>query len=501
MSDERRISQGRVWMQFRKFEAFKLILLGGLNDSTITRGALNPSRRPSRTKRGEEEISDILRSSPDLPGFTLTTRLQKARNYVLGIKCAVATQVHIGDCDRPDNYRSAQLIVHWNRCYQEDGNIPQLTKIEGDDAKVEITTPFKAIEGPIFNDMLKFFLSARTITEAGDITDMAFLGVECIEDCGNQADAGENGYAVSDAYAGSPSDVAGVYSTGDKGNNWTATSATPFNAGETISAVMVSGIVDNHRVWVFRGSTDAGNPAELAYADVTVLGTTVWNYVNIGSVNGQYVTAAFYLDDQNIFVGTDDGYIYKSDDSGATWTAIYTTAAVQINDIQGLTDGTLWVVGATNTLLWSTDAEATAPTFTVVTGPSVGNALLTCEVTADGTLYIGDDAGNTYGSTNDGVTYTGLQLQGVTAVSVDKIRAINDDILFAICHLADGSSRCLLSVDGATNFRLWELNMPSNSGLNALVPINENLVFVGGDAHPVAGNAFISRTQSNFTGL
>lgn len=500
MSDERKIREGRVWAQFKKFQPYKLILLGGMTDLTSTRGALTPSRRPSRAVHGEEEISDVLRGSPDLPSFSLTTRLERAYNYLLGIrKCRLpGVQGHLGKCKRPDDFYGAHSIALFSKVYDGDMSMPTLTQIEGDDAKIEYTVPFSSIDGPIWCDMLKSFLSARTIAEAGDILDMYFFAQECVENCEAQEDAGANGYVVTDAYAGSPTDTAYVWYTTDKGDTWAQTSAAPFAAGEDIIAILVAGIVDDHRVIVFRGTTDAGAPAECAYADVTSFGTTVWNAVTIGAVNGQFVTSAFYLDDAHIYAGTNDGYIYKSTDGGITWTAELATGVVRFYGIAALSNGLVLAVGASNTIYISEDG---GDSFSVLTGPSAGNTLNCVWITPDGTAFVGDNTGDLYGSYNRGDSWTALTLQGATATAVKRIMSFGDDNVFVIANKTAGDGLCWESVDGGATFRLWALAMPTNSGLNALFVVDQNLVFVAGDAHPVEGDAFLTRTQSSLIGI
>jgi photosystem II stability/assembly factor-like uncharacterized protein len=362
-----------------------------------------------------------------------------------------------------------------------------------------MTVPFSAVKGIVWNDMTMYFLSQRTITEAGDILDMAFFDLECVEDCEAQADAGQYGYAVADAYAGSPTDVAWVWYTNDTGQTWAQTSAAPFAAGEDISCVVISGAITDHRVIVSRGTADGANPAEIAYADVTAIGTTTWNLVNVGSVNGQYITYMFYLDDANVYAITNDGYIYKSENGGVTWTASLSTGAVQFNDISAQPDDVVWVVGASNTVYLSED-EGTS--WTAITGPS-STDIMSCTVTPDGTIFVLDDDGNIWGSYDDGTNWTDLTLQGATVTEGQRVRHLpgHNHMIMVIGNLADGSGRCFLSVDGGATLRLWSLNMPTNSGLNALAITSALVTYVGGDAHPVAGTAFISRTLSNFEGL
>ena len=492
---------GRVWYQRKKFETFDLLLPYGMTNVTDPVGALAAVREPSATSRRKSVIADILRGEPGLPEFTVETRLRKTLNYMFGMAdCAVNFQCHMGACDRPDNYYSSEIALHWERSYRGDMAIDRMAKIEGDDAPVAVSVPWSAEIGPIVVDFMTEFLSARTIAETEAILDMAFLGSECFEDCQAQEDAGENGYAVTEVLSGSPVNIANVWYTEDKGETWAEVSSRPFVAAEDISSVVVSGTKNNHRIIVARGTTDAGNYAEIAYADVTVMGTVTWVTVDVGTVLGQYINELFWLDWMHVYATTDDGYVYRSADGGVTWTAVLSTAVNSLNDGGGIgygeNAGVLWVAGDTNTIYYSEDY---GDSWSAVTGPTdgAGDNINTIVLTPDGTVILGNDAGEVYGTYDNGTSWSTLPAQGVTATSIDSIRAWGDFIIWMIVTTADGG-RALRSVDGGASFRLWNLNIPDNDGLNALEVVDPNVVFVGGE--PYGDIAFISRTKSQVLG-
>lgn len=498
MTEHYSYKDGRVWVQNGKFQPYKLLLCYGMTDIRDPRGALAPVREPSAARRREDVVVDVLRGTPDLPGFSLETRMKQTLNYMLGMNCAVNVQAHLGRCDRADNYYASSVGLIFDQAYRGDLGIDRLAMIEGDDTPISVTVPFSAKQGPTLVDFKVCFLSARTIAETEAVTDMAFLSYECFEDCQSQESAGENGYLVTEAMAGSPTNIADVWYTEDSGETWNMVSEMPFAGGEDISCVVAAGLKNNHRVIVARGTADAGNPAEIAYADVTDMGTVSWVYVDVGSVNGQYINYMFWVNWMSLFAVTNDGYIYKSDDGGASWTAVYTAGAVAFNDVTALADGTVWVVGDSNTVLMSED---NGETWTVITGPvaGAGHSNTTVHVTPDGTVFIGNDAGDTYGSYDDGTEWTALSMQGVTPTQVDRIRGYDNNLLWAVVTIADGSSRVLRSTDGGASWRLWSLDLPTNSGLNALVVIDPNFVYVGGEPH--GGTAFVSRTLSRVVSL
>jgi len=497
--------EGRVWFQFEKFVPYKLYLLAGATDLTDPKGTLSPSREPSPGARRVSVVTDMLRADPDLPSFTIETRLQKTKNWLLALQCSANVQMHMGRCDRPDNYYKSNMAWAYGSAERENISADRAALIEGDDAKVAISVPFKARNGPAYVDFLVSFLSARTIAAIEDIMDIAFLGTECLEDCMTQRAAGEIGYAVTDAYAGSPTDAAAVYYSTDHGEMWAITSEDPFGPGESISCVVLLGISNDHRVIVSRGTADGGNPAEIAYADVTAAGTTDWVNVDVGAVDGQFINYMYWLDYGSLYAVTNDGYIYKSDDGGVSWTAKYTAGVVDFNDVVALGPGTdrqgyVWAVGDSNMIRLSKD-EGTS--WSTVTGPTggAGDTINTVAATPDGTVFIGNDAGEIYGSFDNGENWTTLSLQGLTVASAVRIRAASDDVIWAIGTLADGTSRAWRSTDGGASFRLWDLSMPVNSGLNALAVIDINYVFVAGDQHPGGGTAFISKTLSDLATL
>lgn len=488
---------GRVWYQREKFVSYDLLLPYGMTNVTDPVGAMTAVREPSAAKRRTSVVSDILRGEPPLPEFQIETRLQKTLNLMFGMKdCNVNFQAHLGACDRPDNYFASEVGLHWERGHRGDMTLDRVAKIEGDNAPVAIAVPWMAEIGPIVVDFEAEFLSARTITETEAVTAMAFLAAECLEDCRAQEDAGENGYAVTDVLAGSPTNVANVWYTEDKGETWAECSARPFIAGMKISDVAVVGIKGDHRIIVSNGTTQGAAYAQIAYADVSTMGTTSWVTVDVGTVTGQYINKIFLLDWMHIYVCTDDGYVYRSADGGATWTAVLSTAVNELWDIEALSygarAGAVWVAGDTNTIYFSEDY---GDAWSAITGPTAGagdniHSLALCP---DGTVIIGNDAGEVYGSYDDGVSWVTLSAQGVTATDIDVLEAWGDTLIWMAVTTADGG-RVLRSTDGGASFRLWSLNIPTNSGINDLAIVDPNVVFAGGE--PQGGTAFITRTKS-----
>ena len=489
---------GRVWIQLKKFEAYKLLLPYGLTNVTDPAGSLTAVREPSSEHRRQTVVKDILRGEPGLPEFQVETRLNRTLNYMLGLgKRIVNVQCHMGDCDRPDNFYASSTGLLWDRARRGDLAIDRVALIEGDDSPDAISVPFSAERGPALLDYDVAFLSARTISHGQDVRGFAFLGEELFQDCQTQEDAGENGYVVFSA--ASAADAA-VFYTDDFGDTWSSASAEPFDNDEDISDVVVIGRKTDHRIIVSRGTADSSHPAEIAYADVTTLGTVSWVTVDVGSVNGQYINKLYMRDYMHVYAITNDGYIYRSSNGGASWSLIDSSAGVALYNVAacvGDYDGMLVVVGANNTMLRSMDW---GDTWTVETAPSTGNVLKALTITPDGTIYVGDDAGNLYGSYDFAVSWHSLELQGITATSVNGVAHYGDSIIWVIANTS-GGGKVLRSVDGGASFRLWSLAVPANGGLDALEVIDANVVVVGGDNSSLYNDAVITRTTTNIIGL
>lgn len=492
---------GRVWIQFKKFEPYQLLLPYGMTNVTDPSGALTAVRESSASKRRETVITDILRGEPGLPEFQLETRMRNTFNYLFGLKNKITNfQCHMGECDRPDNYFASEIGLNWESAFRGDMAIDRTTIIEGDDGIDAVTTPFSAMAGPMLVDFNVEFLSARACSHGQDIRGFAFLPPENIQDCQSQEDAGENGYVAFSSASGAP---AKVYYTVDNGDNWAATSTDPFGNDEDISDIAVVGIAANHRIIVPRGSTDGANPAEIAYADVTSMGTVTWITVNVGSVNGQYINRILLLDYMHIYAVTNDGYIYMSNNGGASWSLLDSSAGVALWNVKGLGEGEragmVVVVGVNNTVMRSMDYGGS---WNAETGPTagVGDVNKALAVTPDGTIFIGNDAGEFYGTYNYAVSWSTLSLQGITPTAVTDIGNYGNSIIWVTALTASGG-RCLRSVDGGSAFRLWGLNVPTNGALDSLEVIDPNIVFVGGDNSVLYSDVVITRTTTNIIGI
>lgn len=315
---------------------------------------------------------------------------------------------------------------------QEDGAAPTLSKM---------TYNWSA-----GNKRTYFGLKPTRINIAGvhSLNDIAFCSVdECGGQCGPADYVGRVGYVVPSVDA-SAADVADVNVTTDYAVTWAQTVTDPFAAGESISAVVcvpISAAVN--RVIVARGTTDAGNPAEIAYSDD---GGVTWTNVNVGSTNGEFVPwngGLFALKDtEKVWLCTDTGggaagQIYYSADAGETWTLQLTGATDALNCIHMANKDVGLCVGDTNEL-WSTvDAGIT---WSAVVGPAAQAAqdALSCIACNQWRFFVGYQDGELWYSEDGGVTWANRAIArptGWTAFNaINAMFRVDDNCIWLAVH-------------------------------------------------------------------
>lgn len=269
-----------------------------------------------------------------------------------------------------------------------------------------------------------------------------------------------------------------------------AATTDPFTTAENIAAIIRVEIdADTTRYIVARGTTDVGNPAEIAYTDNN--GTT-WTTVNVGAQNGAIFIgphSLYAIDKSHIWGVTDDGYIYFSDDGGESWTAqesgvIHSNAynAVYFADeLTGMAVGESDIVAITSDggLTWS---AATAP----------GNTAGLDVVTNNGAFWwVGDDSGSLWYSDDHGSTWTERAGWTGSGSGVVTTVAFMDEYRGFLVRTSGGSSTVLYTFTGGAEW--FTVPVPTNSGINHLIICGERLAYAVGEAQGTTG--FVLKIQ------
>jgi photosystem II stability/assembly factor-like uncharacterized protein len=328
-------------------------------------------------------------------------------------------------------------------------------------------------------------VTRQSISETQSIVGITFCNeAQCRTDENIARDICEVGFASTVADTGV---AANVLST-TNGATWTATSADPFAADEDCGGIVCFELGrDETRVIVARGETDGSNPAEIAYSDDS--GAT-WTNVNVGSTNGQFNEfnlAMFALDRNNVWCGTDDGYIYKSEDAGLTWTAqesgSITTAGITC--IRFVDEDVGWACGEGNIVMRTVDGGTS---WSAVTGPTAqaGVDAHVVEPLDRNRAWIGYEDGDLYYTVDAGVDgWNARSFTGSGVGVVQDIRFHNEQHGYLLRDNASPVANVLETVDGGYS---WSgLTTPTNSGGTQLWVCDDWNFYISGLANASTG--------------
>lgn len=427
---------------------------------------------------GQYRSLDTTLDAPELATFQLSTFIGKVADFIETVKCPFPLIVNLRTCGRADSFEN------YDRSYIVQAQRITTVTLSGLVRKDEDVAAMHTFDVEAFPDILRIFRLTplnESVSESADITDVTFLDdPSCWDSCGESNTGCSYGFATSRALGGSPSDIASVLLKTPTVGTWTPTAADPFAAGEDIAAVTVFKVGQNTtRILVARGTTDAGNPAEVAYSDDS--GAT-WTNVNVGTTNGQYFVGAKSLISFNrydIWGVTTGGYIYKSEDGGATWTAqesgVITSSNYYVIQFVPGNPSILYAGADDGTVSKTTNGGTTWGSTTAAPGSDgiVGLAVLSSD-----RVWVGDDTGHLFYTNDGGTTWNSRSYGGSTGASrpVEDIVFPNDYVGFLVQNVA-GSGSLYKTINGGFS---WELQtgMPTNTGFNAIYACDSNSVYL-----------------------
>jgi len=339
--------------------------------------------------------------------------------------------------------------------------------------------------------LLEPIISTQTNIETSDISDITFCNEERCRTSEDVAqDSCQVGFAATLAPTGSPSTTANVLYTSN-GGSWSATGADPFAATEDISGIECFELGrDSIRVIVARGTADVANPAEIAYSDDNGVN---WTAIDVGSTNGQYAPTRFSLhaiNRYNIFLGTNDGYIYKSIDAGLTWAAIESAGihSGAWNAIRFIDENVGWAGGAANILAKTLDGGAS---WSTVTGPTAeaASAVTVVEVLDRNRVWVGYSSGRLYYTLDGGTTWSERAFTGSGVGQIRDIKFLSENQGYLATDNASPLGKVHWSVNGGYTWAA--LTTPTNAGLNVLALCDAWSFFVCGNAY--GGEGYIAK--------
>jgi hypothetical protein len=500
MSDKTvaRMTQAGLWLPLSgRFSPAELFEEGraGVGDITLP-GAGARTIVYRADSRGFPVPTSVTRAAPGQPSATLQNYIGFARDYLQKSRvqgtCAYA-QVRLHECVDMDHPGGWDFVIHLGRTLYGDESIGSPVAREFNDGEITKELPAQ----PVYHvEMARPTLSAQTFAGAQNLTGIVFVDdPDACEGCEAPYPGPHKvGFITEEAVGGG---TANVYYT-KNGGTWAVTSAKPFltNDEDPKYPVIRSLNKTQWRLIVGRIITDAGNPAEIAYSDVTkgVEETTAWTNVNVGSTNGDIVNSIYWPKLQQLFVGFGGGDIAFSDDQGATFAVEFTGSNAINKFFKRPVGGDIYAVGAADTLL---RRRAGTTTWSALTGPNDG-AIISITIANDGTIWVGANTSLWRSSTplpTSTSHWTEVKDFG-TNHSVIEIsvkggnRAFGGDSQLLHIGVQDGTGTngdLWLTIDGGGYIE--EIPDLSNAGYNAFwfSSLDPNIGWVVGDASGGAG--------------
>lgn len=463
-----------------------------LGDIDRPRGDSEPIWCQDESGTNKFKIVGTIKGSPGLITTTVTAKLTDDLDQLEKAEFPFTLFANVSKAGRRDIFTNFdRIFVLGQTTITNEGITGLVVSNPDDNAAAEQT--FDISSENLLRLATYDVLRQTNLSETSHIVDLAFLGESRPRtDETAPRKRTDIGYAATDAATGSPSATANVLRTINGGATWTATAADPFAAAENAGAVEAFYISRNTvRIMVGRTTQDAGNPAEISYSDDE--GAT-WTPVNVGSVVGQYLATRFSLFALNaraIWFSTATGYVYKSSDSGGTWTAQQsgTITAGAINCIRFVDRNVGWFAGANNIIARTVDGGTS---WSVVSGPSAQSAvgINVVEPIDRNRAWLGYADGELYYTTDGGVTWT--QRTTFTGSGVGQIRDLrfwDENLGLLARNTASPVGKLAWTPDGGYSW--LDLVEPTNVGINVIEPVSEWDFFVGGLAQ--GGLGFIAK--------
>jgi len=423
-------------------------------------------------------------SPPGPATVTLTQLTQASLSELEKLYCPVTLlfgQVQNGKVTEINN---AERVVILKDAEPTEDSYDNLVRREGDDISTH-GVPFSGDSGIVVVGKPSIQRQTTALVEA-----LNDIHGNIKADCGDRVKPGDILIAVPDADG--VGGTASVYYSDDGGITWTASAADPFAADENIVACQWFMKDNDTERWLVGEEAPAGDQGDVAYSDDQ--GAT-WTPVNIGgAADGHGATLGgclYVVDAQEIWLASAAGYIYKSEDGGESWTA-KEQGGITTNDyahIHFYDADTGVAVSSSGVVALTEDGGDTWYAGTVVTGTP---NLLSCWMPEEDTIWVGDGSGDLWYSHDFGTTWTERTGLAGTPAAINDVEFFDEQVGFIAVDTAAPVGSIHQTILGGYSWRA--ITTPTNSGINAIHVVNQNLAFMVGEAN--GGTAFIGKLSA-----
>lgn len=414
--------------------------LGGFTEDL---GTGEPIYCPSSESPGVFNIVDTTSPPSSLPTTDFTQHMSRLLNdfwwKLRRQKCEFNFKVKGSDCARPDDPDDFQSVIIARKAKVTNFTTGAFHSL-GEDAVMDLTGSL------IMRDFQRFLpvqggevADTSTFSEAldGIYADKTQCG-----NCGPISDGCQKMYVLTTTITASPALAAQVVHTIDGGKTWTTDNVNTLG----VQAAKALARVGTRIVVVSNVDLAHHHKAQSSIDANTASG---WTRVTAGYVATKGPNAIWSRNTNETYIAANGGYIYFMSNPTAAVTVLTdgSVSVQNLNDIRGA-GRTIVAVGASNAVLVSNNDGRT---WSLVTGPAVGIALNTVEVTTPTTWYIGAANGKSFYTVDAGVTWVEMTPDALIT-NTPKIRFVDEIVGYMVATLS-ASNRLYRTADNGNTWR------------------------------------------------
>lgn len=446
---------GRVWIQpGGPSSPFLYGACFGIGDVTAPEGDLTPVFCPSRTVPNEWDVKGQLRGTPGNKTTSLEAPLD-AVNYLLRLKCEFNAQYRITSCGTPEDPDSWENLIHFRGMRITSRGLTGLNPRTPDNNGEILTTADVAFLEFIDVKRMEFVTSNVIPSSTSDFLAVSFCDEpSCPGNCGEGSDGCQVGFAVFNN---------GIYKTTDGGGNWSEITS-PFVAiYDDVVDVACKGDV----VIIVNGTT-AGRVAR------SQDGGETWSIVTLP--DNIVANAVYMVDVSRVYVAGADGYVWYSQDGGRTFVTQTDGAATSedLKDIFFFDNNRGWAVGANGAIIRTVDGASWVAITSGVATQLNAVHFITAQVG-----FAAGASGTLLKSVDGGATWTVETWFGAGTDTINAITSCEQSFVFFGGTTSAPAGFLYMSIDGGDTASA--VTLESIAGINDLHCCAPDLVYAAGD--------------------
>jgi len=418
-----------------------------MDGPSVPRGGTELRYCQDAERAGKFRVSSKIRRAADQASGNLMTKLSKV-NFLEGLECAFSLRARFATCGQredPSNYSDLMLTFCDVDLTSEDFT-DLVAMSAGDDDEITVTSPWTASQFY----RLKSVSAGRIGGGAANVGDQPINDIvycdsaSCGGECGDRSDGCSVFYGVTDpdvspyAY---PNLIKGVKDLTSKA--WTYTLAPIIGIAGAVNAIECAGdrlVVASNADSVVAYNDHDGDQDE-------------WNVITLANAPAATPNSLFARTPRELWVACTGGYVYRSADGGASYSALHEGAltAEQLNAIYAFDEDLVYAVGDNGVILKSEDGGETWLDMTEVATTAANLLAVVVPPGRPKEVFIGTNSGQIFRSTDEGVTFSEYAFAGSGVGTIDDLKfcgPCSGDVLWILHNDAGPRGRVLRDLSG-----------------------------------------------------